>query len=124
MIDDDYLDIIDKRLVGTLGIGSRRSEFFIRIYTKHRNFVRWETELKRKKAQKLSDILVDLVNNNIDDIQLEKDINQSFINAAIGNIDFRDKNSISSSKNATRGRTKQLPFWQTFLDKLFSLIEN
>lgn len=35
VIDDSYLDIINNKLVGTLGIGSRFSSLFIRIYTRH-----------------------------------------------------------------------------------------
>ena len=59
-IDDSYLDIIDNKPIGTLGIGSRRSEHYVRIYTVHKYFVRWETELKRKKAQKLFNKLASL----------------------------------------------------------------
>ena len=60
VIDDSYLDIIDNKLIGTLDIGSRRSSFFIRIYTKHKYFVRWETELKQDKAQELFNKLASL----------------------------------------------------------------
>jgi hypothetical protein len=38
----------------------RRSSLFIRIYTKHQNFVRYEAEFKQVKAQKLFDDLAKL----------------------------------------------------------------
>jgi hypothetical protein len=124
VIDDSYLDIIDNLLAGTLGIGSRLSSLFIRIYTKHRLFVRWETELKQKKAQELFDKLAGLGNNKVGCELPVKDILKTLVAAALGNIDFRDKSSSIHPKNATRARTNQLPFWSRFLNILLSLIED
>jgi hypothetical protein len=124
VIDDSYSDIIDNQFAGTLGIGSRRSSMFIRIYTNHHNFVRWETELKQKKAQELFDKLAGLGNNKVGCELPVKDILKTLVAAALDNIDFRDKSSSNHPKNATRARTNQLPFWSKFLKILFSSIED
>ena len=119
VIDDSYLDIVDNKFVGTLGIGSRCSSFFIRIYTKHKLFVRWETELKQKKAQKLFDELVDLATVRADNTLPAQAILKTLLDAAIGKIDFRDKSCINSPKNATKAKTKRLPFWQETLNRIY-----
>jgi hypothetical protein len=124
VIDDSYLDIIDNQLVGTLGIGSRRSSFFIRIYTKHKLFVRWESELKQKKAQDLFTQLASLGNNKVSHELLTKDILKTLVDAALDNLDFRDKSSSIHLKNATRERTEQLTFWSNFTNSIFSSIES
>jgi DNA relaxase NicK len=124
VIDDSYLDIIDNQLIGTLGIGSRRSSLFIRIYTKHKLFVRWETELKQKKAQELFDKLANLGNHKVSDELLVKDILKTLVNATLGDLDFRDKSSSIYLKNATRARTNQLTFWSNFISNVFSSIES
>jgi DNA relaxase NicK len=124
VIDDSYSDIIDNQFAGTLGIGSRRSSMFIRIYTKHKLFVRWETQLKQKKAQGLFDKLAGLGNNKVGCELPVKDILKTLVAAALDNIDFRDKSNILHPKNATRKRTEQLPFWNKFLKILFSAIED
>jgi DNA relaxase NicK len=124
VIDDSYSDIIDNQFAGTLGIGSRRSSMFIRIYTKHKLFVRWETQLKQKKAQGLFDKLAGLGNNKVACELPAKYILKTLVAAALDNINFRDKNSSIHPKNATKKRTEQLLFWNKFLKILFSSIEN
>jgi hypothetical protein len=124
VIDDSYLDLVDNQLVGTLGIGSRCSSLFIRIYTKHQLFVRWESELKQKKAQELFTQLANLNNHKVDDELLVKDILKTLVNAALDNLDFRDKSNSIHPKNATKARTNQLPFWSDFINSVFSSIEN
>ncbi|MEM7591582.1 MAG: hypothetical protein AAF383_08685 [Cyanobacteria bacterium P01_A01_bin.83] len=124
VIDDSYLDIINNKLVGTLGLGSRRSSFFVRIYTKHQEFVRWETELKQNKAQKLFDKLIELNVDKSEGSLPVLDILKSLLDAALCKIDFRDKSIGVSLKNATKTRTNRLPFWQILLDNLYSIIEN
>lgn len=119
VIDDSYLDIIDNLLVGTLGIGSRRSSLFIRIYTKHRLFVRYEAELKQAKARDLFKQLADLGKQPCSDTQTLNDAKKVLAHAALDCIDFRDKSSISSPKNATKARTNRLPFWQDLRDTIF-----
>ena len=123
-IDDSYLDIIDNKLIGTVGLGSRYSIFFIRIYTKHRYFVRWETELKRKKAQKLFDKLASFTTDKSINSLLIKAIFETLINAAISQIDFRDKSNYTNKQHASKKKTKRLPFWQKTIDKIYLLIEN
>ena len=123
-IDDSYLDIIDNKLVGTLGIGSRYSSLFIRIYTKHKYFVRWEAEFKQKKAQKLFKDLFNLSKQKTDDIRFIKNIQKSLAHAALDCIDFRNKNNNNSSINRSKSRTKRLLFWQICIDKVFSSIKN
>ena len=122
-IDDSYLDIIDNKLVGTLGIGSRYSSLFIRIYTKHKYFVRWEAEFKQKKAQKLFKDLFNLSKQKTDDIRFIKNIQKTLAHAALDCIDFRDTSSTNSSVNRSKSRTKRLLFWQIFKDKVFSQID-
>lgn len=119
-IDDSYTDIIDNKLVGTLGLGSRRSSFFVRIYNKHKNFVRWETELKKKKAQKLFDKLAKISKDKNEYSKFAKDIQDALIDTAIGKIDFRDNRIFVNHKYARRDRSERLLFWQVFLDKLHS----
>ena len=119
VIDDSHLDIIDNLLVGTLGIGSRRSSLFIRIYTKHRLFVRYEAELKHSKARSLFKQLADLGKQQCSDTQTLNDVTKVLAHTALDCIDFRDKSSISSPKNATRARTNQLPFWRDLRDTIF-----
>lgn len=114
VIDDSYLDIIDNLLVGTLGIGSRRSSLFIRIYTKHKLFVRYEAELKQSKASKLFDTLFDLSNSKSSSESQLKETQKALANAALDYIDFRDKSNSISPKNATKARTNRLPFWSSF----------
>ena len=87
-IDDNYLDIIDNKLVGTLGIGSRNSSLFIRIYTRHKYFVRWEAEFKQKKAQKLFTTLFNLSKQKSDDITFVKDVQKTLAHAALDGIDL------------------------------------
>lgn len=123
IIDDSYLDIIDNKLLGTLGIGSRRSSFFIRIYTKHQNFVRWETELKQKKAQELFDKLAKISTNKDTSILLVENILKTLIKAALGKLDFRDKNTSSLPKIATKNKTKRLSFWSIFTIQIYSIID-
>jgi hypothetical protein len=122
VIDDSYLDIIDNLLVGTLGIGSRFSELFIRIYTWHKLFVRWEVELKRQKAQKLFDTLFDVSNSKSSIESQLKEAQKALAHAAIDYIDFRDKSNSISPKNATKARTNQLPFWSSFKESVVSSI--
>lgn len=112
VIDDNHLDIIDNLLVGTLGIGSRRSSLFIRIYTKHRLFVRWEAELKQAKAQKLFATLANLSSSKSSCESQLKDTQKHLAHAALDPIDFRGKSSISSPKNVTKARNIRLPFWR------------
>ena len=122
-IDDDYLDIIDNLLVGTLGIGSRYSSLFIRIYTKRKYFVRWEAEFKQKKAQKLFTTLFNLSKQKSNDITFIKDVQKTLAHAALDGIDFRDKSSSNSPTNKSKSRTKRLPFWEVFREQIFSFIE-
>jgi DNA relaxase NicK len=124
VIDTHYLNIIDNQFTGTLGIGSRRSSLFVRIYTEHKPFVRWESELKHKKAQRLFEKLAALGNDQVSGELPVKDILKTLVAAALDNIDFRDKSNILHPKNATRKRTEQLPFWNKFLKILFSAIED
>ena len=124
VIDDSYLDIIDNKLVGTLGIGSRLSSLFIRIYTKHKYFVRWEAELKKNKAQKLFDKLFEIALNKTDEVTYIRNVIKALDAAAFNEIGFRDKSSVSSSKNATKARTEPLPFWKVFREQRYSFIEN
>ena len=123
-IDDDYLDIVDNKLVGTLGIGSRLSSLFIRIYSKHKHFVRWEAEFKQKKAQKLFKTLFNLSKQISNDITFIKDVQKTLAHAALDGIDFRDKSSSHSPTNKSKSRTKRLPFWEVFREQIFSSIEN
>ena len=123
VIDDSYIDIVNNKLTGTLGIGSRYSNFFIRIYTKRKAFVRWETELKRGKAQKLFAQLANLIKKNHEEVSSISDINKALVDAALGSIDFRDKSRCMSPKNATVVRTKRLVFWEVFLNVIYSLTE-
>jgi hypothetical protein len=123
VIDDSYLDFVDNKLVGTLGIGSRYSELFIRIYSKHRLFVRWETELKRQKAQRLFANLSNLGNNKGSDELPIKDFLKTLVDAAFDKLDFRDTSCSVCPKNATRARTFQLAFWSNFLAHVSSLIQ-
>jgi hypothetical protein len=124
VIDDSYFDIIDNLLVGTLGIGSRRSSLFIRIYTKHRLFVRYEAELKQAKARSLFVKLANLRSPKHSDISLIKDIQKALVYAALDCIDFRDKSSIISPKNATKARTNRLPFWRDLRDSIFYMLKS
>lgn len=124
VIDDDYLDIIDNKLVGTLGIGSRLSSLFIRIYTKNKYFVRWEAEFKQKKAQELFTTLFNLSKQKSDDIAFYKEFQITLAHAALDCIGFPDKNGVNSPKNQSKSRTKPLLFWQVCRDKIFSQIEN
>ncbi len=123
VIDDSYLDIVDNQLVGTLGIGSRLSELFIRIYTKHRYFVRYEAEFKRKKAQELFTKLADLRQDKIHGNLPVKNIANALAKAALNGIDFRDKSMSISPKNATKNRTERFFFWQECLNKVFASID-
>lgn len=124
VIDDSYLDIVDNQLQGTLGIGSRRSELFIRIYTKHKSFVRYEAELKRHKAQALFNQITNLKVDKITANHLIVNLGYLLAETALFGIDFRDKDNISSQKNMTRKRTYRLFFWQEFVDKVLGIIEN
>jgi DNA relaxase NicK len=110
---------IDNLLVGTLGIGSRRSSLFIRIYTKHKLFVRYEAELKQDKARDLFKQLANLRSPKHSDVQIINATEKVLAHAALDWIDFRDKSSISSPKNATKARTNRLPFWQDLRDTIF-----
>ena len=118
VIDDSYLNIIKNKLVGTLGLGSRTSSLFIRIYTMHEHFVRWEAELKKAKAQKLFDKLASLESVNKTKSTLQKTISYALAKAAINCIDFRDNSIYSNRKYASKSKTKRLPFWQDFIDKI------
>ena len=122
VIDDNYLDLVDKRLTGTLGIGSRHSSFFVRIYTRHSYFVRWETELKQNEAQKLFNNLATLADNKSSIQSVLKDVHTALLSAAIGQIDFRDNYRFTNRKHASRGKTEQLFFWKDFLDKVEQLL--
>jgi hypothetical protein len=86
--------------------------------------VRWESELKHKKAQRLFEKLAALGNDQVSGELPVKDILKTLVAAALDNIDFRDKSNILHPKNATRKRTEQLPFWNKFLKILFSAIED
>jgi hypothetical protein len=123
VIDDSYLDILDNQLVGTLGIGSRLSELFIRIYTKHRYFVRYEAEFKRRKAQKLFTNLVNIGQDKADGSSLARNMAKALPSAALDCIDFRDKRQANSPKNATKNRGDRLPFWDICRNQIFSCIE-
>ena len=120
VIDDSYLDIVNNKIVGTLGIGSRRSNFFVRIYTKHQYFVRWETELKRNKSQALFNKLVDLATDNKGSGLPVGTVQKALLDAAIGDIDFRDNSRYSNQKHVSKSKTKQLVFWQSFLNQIYS----
>jgi len=124
VIDDNYLDIVDNKLVGTLGIGSRYSEFFVRIYTKRKLVVRWETELKQKEAQKAFVFLATLAVDETDASTSVKTIKKALIDAAYGKIDFRDNRYYTNKSHARKDKTERLPFWQEVLNKIDSLIEN
>ena len=123
-IDDNYLDIINNKLIGTLGIGSRHSSLFIRIYTRHKYFVRWETELKRKKAQKLFDKLASFTTEKSINSLPIKAIHKTLIDTAIGKIDFRDKSNYTNKQHASKNKTKKLLFWQAFRQNIYSSIES
>ncbi|BAZ44227.1 hypothetical protein NIES4102_38810 [Chondrocystis sp. NIES-4102] len=124
VIDDSYFKITDNQFEGTLAIGSRRSSLFIRIYTKGKDFVRYEAELKRQKAQGLF--------NQIANLEVDKTLANDLIvsfaivlaEAALSSIDFRNKDNISSQKNMTKKRTDRLFFWQDFIDKVLVTIDN
>lgn len=122
-IDDSYLKVINGSFQGTLGLGSRTSQSFVRIYTKGNYLVRWETELKRAKAQELFNQLADLELDKLHDISEAKGVFDILLKAAIGTIDFRDKTNSKLSKNLTKNRTVRLPFWQSFLDLIHASID-
>ena len=124
LIDDNYLDIVNNKFIGTLGIGSRRSSFFIRIYTKHRLLVRWETELKQNKAQNLFNKLAELITVENQDTLIVKAMVKTLLDAAICEIDFRDNKYYTNKRYARKNKTEQLPFWQSFIAKIYSLLEN
>ena len=121
--NEQYLYCRSEGCIGTLPLGSRHSEHYVRIYTLHKYFDRWETELKRKKAQRLFDELARLINDKSSSILPIKSICKTLVDTAIGQIDFRDKSKINSSTNATRARTKRLSFWQERIDKINQTIE-
>lgn len=122
--NEDYLYCISDGCIGTLALGSRLSEHYVRIYTLHKYFDRWETELKRNKSQNLFDKLARLAKNKVDNNFSSGAILKALSSAALDKINFRDKSQASSFKNATKERTKRLSFWQTTSDKIHSAIEN
>jgi|GEM_PF-3300015 len=124
VINDDYLDIINNKFVGTLGLGSRHSSFFVRIYTLHEFFVRWETELKQTKAQNLFDYLADSSQDKLDSSLFIKTTQEALVNAAIGKIDFRDNSKYTNLRHASRSKTDRLYFWQLFIDEVSGKINN
>ena len=122
--NQEYLYCRSSGCIGTLYLGSRHSSHYVRVYTLHQFFDRWETELKRNEAQKLFDNLTVLGSSKPMIRIASKAIHQALLSAAIGKIDFRNKSQCNLAKNATRARSKRLSFWQGSLDKIFSSIDN
>ncbi len=122
--DKEYFRLTNEGWSGTLGVASRRSELFIRIYSQHKDFIRWEAELKQNKAQRLFTELASLGKENDSGTLPTKDINKALVDAALDQIDFRDKSSSKSPINCATERTIQLPFWRNCKTTIYSLIEN
>lgn len=123
-VDEEYLYCTSEGCLGTLYLCSRLSEFFVRLYTSHEYFDRWETELKRGKAKKLFVHLASLVKESNDEVLSMSDILKALVNDAFGKIDFRDKSKCMSPSNATREKTNRLPFFQKILDIVYSSTAN
>ena len=117
--NQDYLYCRSEGCIGTLALGSRRSEHYVRIYTVHKFFDRWEAELKQGKSQSLFNNLAAFSIDKLPDKHQIEKLLKTLVLAAFYDKDFRDKTSISSQKNATKARTKRLLFWSDSLSKIF-----
>lgn len=123
-IDERYVQMTNHRFSGTLGIGSRRSNLFIRIYTRHKSFVRYEAELKGDKAKKLLTDLIGIVNSNLPNNTQAYLFLKALEKAAVGDIDFRSSSHNLTAKNTTRARTERLLWWSECRENISASIEN
>lgn len=124
LIDDEYLQIYDDRFEGTLGLCSRESNLFIRIYTKDGILIRYEAELKYTKARRLFKELVKIADKDISEIVRAKEFLEALAKAALDDIDFRANDNPNGSKNRAKSRTKRLPFWTRCRDRIQASIDN
>ena len=123
-IDEEYLYCFPKGCVGTIALGSRKHNHYVRIYTKGIKNNRWEAELKQDKAQDLFNELASFNTEKLQDIEQIKTLLKLLVEAVFGDKDFRDKNSCSTTKNTTRKRTTRLGFFERTNKIVFDTIEN
>lgn len=114
--------------------GSRQSESMVRCYQKQiedKKIIRFEGELKRKKAENAMSCIVALERDRAAymkaetdqereeiDNQFKKDLSQIMAGIAVGCIDFRDRTKGGDRKEKNLDRCERLPFWEKFLNDI------
>ena len=122
-------DLVKKDDDGTLYLGSRRSDRFVRIYdaqAKHGiEAIRYELEAKGKVAREIvQNFLGEAMcyRNPHDEVweksteEVEQLLGQFLGGVAVGHIDFVDKTN--QRKNGQVSDLPRLPFWQDFIDRI------
>jgi hypothetical protein len=98
--------------------GGKGSKRLVRVY-KHKNeSLRLETQFRGDYAQVAFEALATLEREDETDEEWEKIIQKNIGGIAVGAIDFRDKSKLKNQNKACKSKTKRLPFWQDFIDKI------
>ncbi len=96
--------------------GSRnKSRKLVRVYQRS-DCLRYEAQFRYHHAKSVFREIAHLGLTRRNDENWSREIQKTLGNLAIGAIDFRDKSKGSTSK----ARTKRLPFWQKFINKVNS----
>lgn len=126
--------ICGEHLSGTLGMGSRNSGKYVRVYDHSRECMRYEVEFKRGYAQPVFEQLATLSRKEYDDTgnnissqsegnisssdNWDIDVQKTMASIAIGAIDFRDRGNRKDATRAGVRDSKRVDFYQQFIDKI------
>jgi|GEM_PF-5055325 len=98
--------------------GAKGSKKLVRVY-KHKNKSRrLETQFRGKYAQGAFETIATLERDEESDEEWSKIIQKTIGGIAEGAIDFRDRSKLKNPRKASKSKTKRLPFWQDFIDKI------
>jgi hypothetical protein len=90
----------------------------VRVYTHKNESLRLETQFRGKYAEVAFEVIATLKRESELDEEWTKIVQKTIGGIAIGVIDFRDKSKLKNQKKADKSKTKRLPFWQDFIDKV------
>jgi hypothetical protein len=105
-------------LTTTYYFGSKGSKKLVRVYTHKNESLRLETQFRGKYAEVAFEVIATLKRESELDEEWTKIVQKTIGGIAIGVIDFRDKSKLKNQKKADKSKTKRLPFWQDFIDKV------
>jgi hypothetical protein len=98
--------------------GAEGSKKLTKVYNHKNECLRLETQFRGKYAQAVFEAIATLKREDESDEEWSKIVQKTIGGIAIGAVDFRHRSHLKNPKRADKSKTKILPFWQDFRDKV------